>query len=131
VKLVSFFAPQVREFFKACGTMVTVDMPLRDGRASGTAYITFDSDEGVDKALELNEATFGDSGRWVRVLKYTAQQATARKSFGGETKEKPEGCTSVFIGASTFSSFPFSGMAQSWYPCFSESCPRVLSCRSN
>lgn len=93
---------QVREFFKACGTMVTVDMPLRDGRASGTAYITFDSDEGVDKALELNEATFGDSGRWVRVLKYTAQQATARKSFGGETKEKPEGCTSVFIGASTF-----------------------------
>lgn len=32
---------------------------MRDGRASGTAFIVFASADGVNKAVELNEATFG------------------------------------------------------------------------
>lgn len=32
---------------------------MRDGRASGTAFIVFASADGVAKAVELNEATFG------------------------------------------------------------------------
>jgi hypothetical protein len=36
-----------------------VDLPMRDGRASGTAFIVFASADGVNKAVELNEATFG------------------------------------------------------------------------
>jgi hypothetical protein len=50
----------VREFFAACGDMESLDMPLRDGRASGTAFITFATAEGLASALEMNEQTFGD-----------------------------------------------------------------------
>lgn len=51
---------EVRAFFKDCGAMTQVDLPQRDGRASGTAFVTFESAEGATAALELNEATFGD-----------------------------------------------------------------------
>lgn len=50
---------EVRDFFKGCGEMESVDLPMRDGRASGTAFIVFASGDGVAKAVELNEATFG------------------------------------------------------------------------
>jgi hypothetical protein len=36
-----------------------VDLPMRDGRASGTAFIVFASGDSVAKAVEMNEATFG------------------------------------------------------------------------
>ncbi len=43
--------------------------------------------------------TTGDSGRWVRVRKYEQASAKPGQAAGGRApSEKPEGCTSVFIG---------------------------------
>ena len=50
---------------------------MKDGRASGTAYITFADGAGVEAAVAKNEQTFGNSERWVRVRKYEAAAPSA------------------------------------------------------
>lgn len=58
---------------------------MRDGRASGTAFIVFASADGVAKAVELNEATFGafeHSGFFCLCLVVFFMRACVR-CFGG------------------------------------------------
>ncbi|CAN0096669.1 unnamed protein product, partial [Ectocarpus sp. 8 AP-2014] len=84
----------VKDFFKACGKIVTVEQPKNpDGRSSGTAYVTFDSAAGAAKAIELDGQELG--GRWLKIMMSFEKPDHARN---GEPKAKPAGCTTVFIG---------------------------------
>jgi nucleolin len=79
---------EIREFFKDCGDIAKLEMPLDDqGRSSGTAIIEFDSSDAAAKALDLDQATFGE--RWLSVKPSTRAV-------------KPEGCTTVFCGNLSF-----------------------------
>lgn len=84
----------VKDFFKACGKIVTVEQPKNpDGRSSGTAYVTFDSAAAAAKAIELDGQELG--GRWLKIMMSFEKPDHARN---GEPKVKPVGCTTVFIG---------------------------------
>jgi len=90
----------LREFFADCGEIIDMYMPMNDwgDKPKGHAFVTFDSDEGGAKACEKNEAEM--MGRWLRI-NYAPKAASAAKSWGSTPyvpKEKPEGCTSCFVG---------------------------------
>jgi nucleolin len=74
---------------------VTVELPLGEGgRSSGTAFVTFDSRDGLNGALAKDEAIWPGTERWLKI--------TEAKSFdsarGGPAAERPEGCDTVFVG---------------------------------
>ncbi|KAI7826663.1 hypothetical protein BX661DRAFT_183230 [Kickxella alabastrina] len=51
---------QIREFFKPCGGEITrVNLPKKDGKISGFAYVDFDKAEPVGLALAYSEQTMG------------------------------------------------------------------------
>lgn len=84
----------VKDFFKACGKIVSVEQPKNpDGRSSGTAYVVFDTSASATKAVEMDGQELG--GRWLKIMMSFEKPDHAR---GGEPKPKPEGCTTVFIG---------------------------------
>ena len=84
----------VKDFFKACGKIVSVEQPKNpDGRSSGTAYVVFDSAAAAAKAVEMDGQELG--GRWLKIMMSFEKPNHAR---AGEPKVKPEGCTTVFIG---------------------------------
>jgi len=67
-----------------------------DGRSSGTAIVTFDSEEGFQAACAKHEQYWPNTERWLSI-----QENTARGG-GGRTPEragvKPDGCDTVFVG---------------------------------
>lgn len=84
----------MKDFFKACGKIVSVEQPKNpDGRSSGTAYVLFDSNASALKAVEMDGQELG--GRWLKIMLSFEKPDHARN---GEPKPKPEGCTTVFIG---------------------------------
>jgi nucleolin len=86
---------EVTDFFKECGTITACELPLGDdGRASGTAFVTFDDEAGATKALEHDNATFGE--RWLRIV--MASEKPAARSYAADPSTKPEGCNTIFIG---------------------------------
>lgn len=114
----------VKDFFKACGKIVSVEQPKNpDGRSSGTAYVVFDSAAAAGKAVEMDGQELG--GRWLKIMMSFEKPNHAR---AGEPKVKPEGCTTVFIGNLSWSIDEVRRTARlvsSWITCFL--C--VLSCR--
>ena len=87
---------ELKDFFKVCGKITTVELPLdENGRSSGTAYITFSKRSELEAALELDGQTWPGTERWLKILESSG--ASPRKSFGGPM-EKPEGCDTVFVG---------------------------------
>ena len=88
----------VREFFAHCGEIVDLYMPMNDwgDKPKGHAFITFNSDEGAAAACEKHEAEF--LGRWLRVNYAPKQNLAEWGSTPSAPTEKPDGCTSVFIG---------------------------------
>jgi len=91
---------EVADFFQNCPDLVKAEVPIGDdGRSSGTAYVTFSSREGLDKALELDGQYWPGTERWLKIVESTDKPD--RKSFGGNAAtpgEKPEGCDTVFVG---------------------------------
>ena len=87
---------EVKDFFKGCGKIATCELPLDEsGRSSGTAYVTFSQRSELEKALELDEQTWPNSERWLKIMESSGR--TPRNS-SGVVGVKPEGCNTVFIG---------------------------------
>lgn len=85
---------EVKDFFKSCGKMISVELPLsEDGRSSGTAYIKFTDRSGVDSAIALDGQVWPGTERWLKILE--SFDKPDRKT---EVGEKPEGCDTVFVG---------------------------------
>ncbi|KAG3239966.1 hypothetical protein PI124_g15110, partial [Phytophthora idaei] len=78
---------EVKEHFAGCGEVTAARIPLQNGRSSGTAFVTFATPEAAEAALAMDGQDFG--GRWMKI-----RTAEKKNMFD----EKPEGCTSVFIG---------------------------------
>ncbi|CAN0425508.1 unnamed protein product [Ascophyllum nodosum] len=75
---------EVKNFFKACGKIESIEQPKDSGgRSSGAAFVTFDNIAAALKAIEMDGQELG--GRWLKIT--MAIQ-----------KPKPDGCTTVFIG---------------------------------
>jgi len=85
---------EIRDFFKESGEMVRCEQPLTDdGRASGTAFLTFATVEGATEGLKLDQATFGE--RWLSV-KLSSEKP--KREGDWKPSEKQAGCTQCFIG---------------------------------
>ena len=86
---------EVKEFFKSCGPLVSVDLPVgADGRSTGTAFIVFANRAGVDAALELDGQTWPGTERWLKIQEGLEKPG---KSYGSGGV-RPEGCNTVFVG---------------------------------
>ena len=86
---------EVRDFFKACGKISSVELPMgEDGRSSGTAFVIFAERSELDKALELDGQYWPGTERWLKIQE--GFEKSDRKSFG--TGVRPEGCDTVFVG---------------------------------
>jgi len=87
---------EIKEHFSDCGSIKNVEFITRkDGSFAGVAIVEFETSEGASSALSKNEEEFHG-----RAMKVTYAQEE-RKGGGGKNKgpsEKPEGCTTVFIG---------------------------------
>jgi len=59
---------KLRAFFESCGEITGVDIPKKENKVKGFAFISFKASEAVDKALKLNGTQL--NGRLVRVSKY-------------------------------------------------------------
>jgi nucleolin len=85
---------EVSDFFKSCGKISKVEIPLDgDGRSSGTAYVFFSKRSELESALELDGQYWPGTERWLKILE--GIEKPERKSFGGS---KPEDCDTVFVG---------------------------------
>jgi len=67
----------------------------KDGKFAGVAIVEFESPEAASKALERNEEEF--YGRKM-FLSYPKEERGGAKGGSKGPTEKPEGCTTVFIG---------------------------------
>ncbi|CAI5730905.1 unnamed protein product [Peronospora destructor] len=103
---------EVKEHFAGCGEVTAARIPLQNGRSSGTAFLTFSTAEGAEAALAMDGQDFG--GRWMKI-----RTAEKKSMFD----EKPEGCTSVFIG-----NLSWDVDENTIYETFGE-CGEILSCR--
>jgi nucleolin len=97
----------IRDFFKDCGTLNDIYWAedRETGKWRGFVFITFDDVEMAKKAMELNGTSLMD--REVR-LDYTEPRPQRGGKGGGKSRgrktelsEKPEGCTTVFVGGLT------------------------------
>ncbi|KAN0015518.1 hypothetical protein ACTFIU_008253 [Dictyostelium citrinum] len=70
----------VKEFFSKCGTINRVSLPVYEdsGRLKGFAFVSFDSEDAVEKAIALTGTKF--EGREVQVER--SQRGGAGRSFG-------------------------------------------------
>lgn len=86
---------EIRDFFKACGKISVCELPLGDdGRASGTAFVTFPSKSEYNKAIELDGQYWPGTERWLSIKE--ASDKPEAKKF--EVGVRPEGCNTVFVG---------------------------------
>jgi len=86
---------EIRDYFKACGKMVKVELPVQaDGRASGTAYVEFSKRAEVDAALKLDGGIWPGTERWLKIEE-AREKPNKPMGSGGI---RPEGCDTVFIG---------------------------------
>mmetsp|Transcript_182121 Transcript_182121/g.443142 ORF Transcript_182121/g.443142 Transcript_182121/m.443142 type:complete len:475 (+) Transcript_182121:3-1427(+) len=71
----------LRKDFGECGEIERMHMPMRDTKCMGFAWITFTTQEGVDKALGYNGDEYG--GRRLKVEKSGQHRAGSGKDKGG------------------------------------------------
>ena len=85
----------LKEFFKDCGAIKAVDMPLWEdsGRSKGFANITFESEKAAQACVAMNGATMGT--RWLKIELFVPRPKT---TYDNTPSAKPEGCTCVFVG---------------------------------
>jgi nucleolin len=90
----------IKEFFKDCGSIVTIDwVNHKDtGRFTGTGFLEFDSVDAAQKALAKNgQELLG------RPIKVEIARPRAGKAELPKVSEKPEGCVTVFCGRLPYS----------------------------
>ena len=86
---------EVRDFFKSCGTITSVELPIGDdGRSTGTAYVIFAQRSELDSAIALDGQIWPGTERWLKIQE--GFEKPERKVFG--TGVRPEGCDTVFVG---------------------------------
>ncbi|KAJ8601761.1 hypothetical protein CTAYLR_006764 [Chrysophaeum taylorii] len=90
----SCYDEEISEFFASCGEIEKIEKPLApDGRSSGTALVTFATLDAAESALGMNGETFGDSGRWIKVIKGAYHKEQTRTD-----KENTSQTASIFVG---------------------------------
>lgn len=85
----------ITDFFAECGGVESVELPLAaDGRSSGTAFVTFTTEEATEAGLAMNGETFPGSNRWIKIIKgaYGKEQTEAKE------RENTEQTSSIFVG---------------------------------
>jgi nucleolin len=86
---------EVRDFFKSCGKISSVELPMGDdGRSTGTAFVIFAERSELDAAIALDGQLWPGTERWLKIQE--GFEKPERKSFG--TGVRPEGCDTVFVG---------------------------------
>ena len=86
---------EVRDFFKACGNITSVELPMGDdGRSTGTAFVVFAERSELDSAIALDGQIWPGTERWLKIQE--GFEKPERKVFG--TGVRPEGCDTVFVG---------------------------------
>jgi len=90
----------VRDFFKDCGAISTVRIPVFEdsGKKRGIAFVEFETKEAADAAVALDGETMMD--RYLKISHSTPKSNAPRdnKPFAKEMSEKPEGCKTIFVG---------------------------------
>jgi len=91
---------EIKDLFSDCGGIKNVELiTRRDGKFAGVAIIEFEAAEGASSALAKNDEEF--YGRKIKVSYPTEERTGGGGGDRGKPKgpsEKPEGCTTVFIG---------------------------------
>jgi len=94
----------VAHFFRNCGTIKHIDLPLDyDGRSSGSALVSFETTDAAAAAVALHGEMFDEENeRWVRI-KYDTPRVPPNKEYQKQQHhqtpvEKPDGCLEVYIG---------------------------------
>jgi nucleolin len=90
---------EIRKTFEGCGEINSIEMiTRRDGKFAGVAIIEFADNDGAQASLKLN-----DNDLYGRMMKLSLSTESERpKRPPGQLSEKPEGCTTVFIGNLSF-----------------------------
>jgi len=90
---------EIKKHFEGCGDINSVEMiARRDGKFAGVAIIEFADNDGAQASLKLN-----DNELYGRKMKLSLSTESERpKRPPGQLSEKPEGCTTVFIGNLSF-----------------------------
>lgn len=92
---------ELTDFFKDVGPTVSVELPLTsNGRASGTAYVTFATRAELDAALAMDGTYFPGTERWLKILEGFDRppMGSFRAGGGGADLSKSKDCDSIFVG---------------------------------
>jgi nucleolin len=109
----------IKDMFGKCGDITSVELPIGpDGRPTGFGFLVFKDASAVAKAVAMDGEEM--QGRWLKVKEADGSE---NKRAQGLPKEKPEGCTTVFIG-----NLSFNVEEEEVRACFAE-CGEIASCR--
>jgi len=91
-----------RRVFEHCGEIVDITIPTiyNSGKPKGFAFVRFATNEGREKAVELDGTTMISRQIGVRPNKGrpVGVKPRERKAPRSGLSEKPEGCTTIFVG---------------------------------
>ncbi|KAF8048564.1 hypothetical protein N665_2475s0001 [Sinapis alba] len=90
---------EILSFFKSCGVITKVDCKMRPEDGACIAYITFETEDGANRALAFDRAAMGD--RYLTIQQYvkpTPSIPTRRTSSGFVPDMVEEGYNMVCIG---------------------------------
>jgi len=89
----------IKKHFEDCGEVKSVEMITRkDGTWAGVAILEFADEDSANNALKKNNEDY--YGRKMTVSLSTDRAGGPKKGY--QTSEKPEGCTTIFIGNLSF-----------------------------
>ncbi|KAF8101956.1 hypothetical protein N665_0201s0250 [Sinapis alba] len=91
---------EIRSYFRSCGVITKVDCKMRpeDGAFTGIAFITFETEDGANRALAFDRAAMGD--RYLTIQQYvkTTPSIPRTRTSSGFVPEMVEGYNRVYIG---------------------------------
>ncbi|KAJ0246939.1 Uncharacterized protein HA466_0174030 [Hirschfeldia incana] len=91
---------EIRSYFRSCGVITKVDCKMRpeDGAFTGIAFITFETEDGANRALAFDRAAMGD--RYLTIQQYvkTTPSVPRPRTSSGFVPEMVEGYHRVYIG---------------------------------
>jgi len=87
--------PTIREAFKDCGALVNINLITKKdtGRFAGASILEFSSENGAQKALQLNGVDLHG-----RAIKVELAKPRRGKPETLPLSPKPDGCNTIFIG---------------------------------
>jgi nucleolin len=94
------YGEDIKKHFEDCGEVKSIEMITRkDGKWAGVAILEFADEDSANNALKKNNEDF--YGRKMAVS-FSTDRAGGGAKKGFQTSEKPEGCTTIFIGNLSF-----------------------------